>query len=143
MTIDSILKLLGGAFLFTCLQRIEQQVRANRELLRQGNEENPESAQRLQQLLRLGKKLKQKLQPIGGLRSDWENNEFNLGSTLEDEPIRNLITGLGGWRTMFPRLASDTVVKIFLDRGATVWVLRTNQIGGCDRSIEPIAPMTI
>jgi predicted Abi (CAAX) family protease len=97
MTIDSILKLLGGAFLFTCLQRIEQQVRANRELLRQGN----------------------------------------------DEPIRNLITGLGGWRTMFPRLTSDTVVKIFLDRGATVWVLRTNQIGGCDRAIEPIAPMTI
>jgi predicted Abi (CAAX) family protease len=44
---------------------------------------------------------------------------------------------------MLPRLASDTVVKTFLDHGASVWVLRTNQIGGYDPDIEPIAPMTL
>ncbi|MCU0537576.1 MAG: CAAX protease, partial [Hydrococcus sp. Prado102] len=129
--------------LLACLQQIERQVREHKNLLHGCNTENFELAQRLKQLMRLGKALKRKLQPLGGSRADLDRYEFNLGSTLEDEPLRNLITGLGSWRTMFPRLASDTIVKIFLDRGASVWVLRTNQIGGCDRDIEPIAPMTL
>jgi len=81
--------------------------------LRQWGEQNPEQGQRFQQLLRLGAELKQELQPWGGPRSDWERNEFNLGSTLEDHPMRNLVTRLGSWRTMLPRRASETVVKIF------------------------------
>jgi predicted Abi (CAAX) family protease len=44
---------------------------------------------------------------------------------------------------MFPRLASDTIVKIFLEAGASVWVLRTNQVGGLAPEIEPVAPNTI
>lgn len=108
--------------------------------LRQWGEQNPEQGQRFQQLLRLGAELKQKLQPWGGPRSDWERNEFNLGSTLEDHPMRNLVTELGSWRTMLPRRASETVVKIFLEHGASVWMLRTNQIGGYDPGIAPIAP---
>lgn len=129
--------------LFASLQQIEQQVQANAEALRRWSEQNPEQAERLGELLALQTKLKQKLQPLGGPKSSWERNEYNLGSTLEDDPIHNLITGLGSWRTMLPRLASDTVVKIFLDHGASAWVLRTNQIGGYDPDIEPIAPMTL
>jgi predicted Abi (CAAX) family protease len=129
--------------LLACLQQIERQVREHKALLDRWSGENSERLQRLKQLLRLGKALKRKLQPLNRSHSDLDRNEFNLGSTLEDEPLRNLITGLESWRTMFPRLASDTIVKIFLDRGASVWVLRTNQIGGCDRDIEPVAPMTL
>jgi predicted Abi (CAAX) family protease len=44
---------------------------------------------------------------------------------------------------MLPRLASDTIVKIFLQAGASVWVLRTNQVGGFDPEIEPVAPNTL
>jgi predicted Abi (CAAX) family protease len=133
----------SGQALLACLQQIERQVKEQKTLLQEWSAENSERAQRLKQLLRLGKALKQKLLPLGGSRFDGDGNEYILGSTLEDEPLRNLIVGLASWRTMFPRLASDTIVKIFLDRGASVWVLRTNQIGGCDRDIEPIAHMTI
>lgn len=129
--------------LFASLRQMEHQIRANTESLRRWGEQNPGQAERFQELLSLGKELKQKLQPLGGPKSAWERNEYNLGSTLEDDPLRNLMTGLGSWRTMLPRLASDTAVKVFLDHGASVWVLRTNQIGGYDPDIEPIAPMTL
>jgi predicted Abi (CAAX) family protease len=51
--------------------------------------------------------------------------------------------GLGSWRTMFPRKASDAIAQIFLKYGASAWVLRTNQVGGYDPEIEPIAPTTL
>lgn len=129
--------------LFASLRQMEQEVGDNQEALRRWSDRNPEQAQRFADLMTLGEELRQKLQPFGGPQSAWERNDFNLGSTLEDDPLRNLKTGLGSWRTMLPRLASDTVVKVFLDHGASVWVLRTNQIGGSDPDIEPIAPMTL
>lgn len=126
--------------LFSCLQQTEQAVRSHESILRTWAQTNLEQAQKFKELMQLNQELKLKLQPFGGPRADWEKNEYNLGSTLEDSPIRNLITGLGSWRTMFPRLASDTVARLFLMHGATIWVLRTNQIGGYDPDIEPIAP---
>jgi predicted Abi (CAAX) family protease len=129
--------------LFASLRQIENQIRANVESLEQWMEQNPEQGERFKELIQLGRELKQKLQPLGGTQPAWERSEFNLGSTLEDEPIRNLINGLGSWRTMLPRHASDTIVKIFLAHDATIWVLRTNQVGGYEPNIEPIAPMTL
>ena len=129
--------------LFASLRQIEQQVRTHEGALQRWGEQNPEQAERFRQLLILQQKLRQRLQPLGGPRSPWERNEYNLGSTLEDEPLRNLLTGLGSWRTMLPRLASDTVVRVFLEQGASAWVLRTSQVGGYDPDIEPIAPMTL
>lgn len=99
--------------------------------------------QRFRTLQALGRDLEQMLQPLGGPRADWEQNEYNLGSTLEDNPLRNLWMGLGSWRTMLPRKASDTIAQTFLKYSASVWILRTNQIGGYDPNIEPIAPMTL
>jgi predicted Abi (CAAX) family protease len=98
---------------------------------------------RILQLIKLRQALKKQLQPFGAPRNDWANNEFNLGSTLEDAPLDNFKNGLGSWRTILPRLASDTVVRVCLQQDAAVWVLRTNQIGGEDPDIEPIAPMTL
>ncbi len=129
--------------LFASLRQLEQQVQANADALQNWSDRHPEQAARFQDLLELQQELKAQLQPLGGPKSSWVRNEYNLGSTLEDDPLRNLKTGLGSWRTMLPRLASDTVVKIFLDHGASVWVLRTNQIGGYDPDIEPIASMTL
>lgn len=129
--------------LFASLRKIEQQIESNADVLRRWAAQYPQQAERFGELVTLGRELKQQLQPLGGPKSSWERNEYNLGSTLEDDPLRNLRTGLGSWRTMLPRLASDTVVKIFLDHGASVWVLRTNQVGGYDPDIEPIAPMTL
>lgn len=129
--------------LFASLRHMEQLIQTHANSLRRWGDQNPEQAARFRELLALQQELRQKLQPLGGPKSSWERNEYNLGSTLEDKPLHNLMTGLGSWRTMLPRLASDTVVKVFLDHGASVWVLRTNQIGGYDPDIEPIAPMTL
>ncbi|MDX2244243.1 MAG: CAAX protease [Leptolyngbyaceae cyanobacterium bins.302] len=129
--------------LFACLHQMETSVRANWSTLQAWTAQHPRDAQRFHQLLNLQKDLKHDLQPLGGPRSDWDRNEFNLGSTLEDSPIHNLLTGLGSWRTMFPRFASDKIARIFLKHGAEIWVLRTNQIGGDHPEIAPIAPTSM
>ncbi|WP_088888805.1 CAAX protease [Leptolyngbya ohadii] len=129
--------------LFASIRSLSQQIEANQSLLRPWLEQNPDRAMRYEQLLAVKEKLAHQLQPFGSPRSDWETNEFKLGTTLEDDPLRNLWIGLGSWRTLLPRKASDAIVKAFLEQGASVWVLRTNQIGGHDPDIEPIAPMTL
>ena len=129
--------------LFASLRSLELAIDTNEESLQSWLSENPEQAERYRQLMQLQTALKRQLQPLGSPRADWEENEYNLGSTLEDAPLRNLVTGLGSWRTLLPRLASDTIVKTFLDYDASVWVLRTTQIGGNDLDIEPIAPVTL
>ncbi|MDY7024050.1 MAG: CAAX protease, partial [Cyanobacteriota bacterium] len=128
--------------LFASIQNATTVIQSNQDWLKDWESRDPQQAKRFQQLIALGTDLKRELQPLGKPRSDWEKNEYNLGSTLEDQPLRNLAMGLGSWRTLLPRKASDTVVKIFLKYNASVWVLRTNQIGGYDPDIEPIAPMT-
>jgi len=91
----------------------------------------------------LRKDLESKLQSSGGPRRDWELVEYNLGSTLEDYPLRTLWMGLGSWRTILPRKASDAIAHSSLELGASVCVLRMNQVGGYDPDIAPIAPMTL
>jgi predicted Abi (CAAX) family protease len=129
--------------LFASLRTLSQMIESNQPLLQTWLTHQPDQAQRYQQLLQVKTKLYQRLQPFGSPRTDWESNEFNLGRSLEDEPLRNLVTGLGSWRTLLPRKSSDMVVQVFLEQGASVWVLRTNQVGGYDPDIEPISPMTI
>lgn len=128
--------------LFASIQDTKAIIQSNQDWLQNWGSVYPQQAERFGQLIKLGADLKRELQPFGKPRPDWENQEYNLGSTLEDEPLRNLAMGLGSWRTLLPRKASDTVVQIFLKYNACVWVLRTNQVGGYDPDIEPVAPMT-
>ncbi|MBV9390056.1 MAG: hypothetical protein JOZ78_26835 [Chroococcidiopsidaceae cyanobacterium CP_BM_ER_R8_30] len=129
--------------LFASIRSLAQEIAANQSLLQTWLANNPEQEYHYQQLQKVKAKLYRKLQPLGAPRADWEANEFNLGTTLEDAPLRNLWVGLGSWRTLLPRKASDTIVQVFLKHGAVVWVLRTNQVGGYDPDIEPISPMTL
>ncbi len=128
--------------LFASLQSTADSLNRHADALQTWNQNDPDQAMALQQLMAFGQSLKSVLQPLGNTRPDWEKNEFNLGSSIEDEPIRNLIMGLGSWRTVLPRKANDVVVNRFLKYGASAWVLRTSQVGGHDPEIEPIAPMT-
>jgi predicted Abi (CAAX) family protease len=128
--------------LFASIRVITLNLRKNPQILQHLFQEVGQK-ERFKKLLALQKDLKRELQPLGEPRTDWEKNEYNLGSTLEDNPLQNLLTGLGSWRTMLPRKASDTIVQIFLKYGASVWILRTNQVGGYDPDIEPIAPITL
>jgi predicted Abi (CAAX) family protease len=129
--------------LFASIRSLAQEIDANQTLLQTWLTNNPAQTQKYQQLLDVKAKLSRKLQPLGSPRSDWEANEFNLGTTLEDDPLRNLWIGLGSWRMLLPRKASDTIVQAFLEYGASVWVLRTNQVGGYAPDIEPISPITL
>jgi len=129
--------------LFASIQQMGQAIGENEALLRQWASENPTQAQRFKELMAFGKDLKQTLQPFGKPRPDWETNEFNLGTTLEDKPLENLLMGISSWRTLLPRKASDTIAKEFLKYGASAWILRTNQVGGRDPEIAPIAPITL
>ncbi|MGZ3509545.1 MAG: CAAX protease [Vulcanimicrobiaceae bacterium] len=107
------------------------------------SKESPRERERYTALVRLAKDLKRKLQFFGTPRHDWSSNEFNLGTTLEDAPLQNILTALGSWRVILPRLASDTIVGTFLRNGADVWVLNTDQIGGEHPEIAPKAPTTL
>jgi predicted Abi (CAAX) family protease len=102
---------------------------------------HPDQAAQARQLEQIGQSLKRDLLPWGTARADWQDHETVLGSSLEDDPLKQLAMGLVSWRTMLPRVASDRVVESFLQRGATVIVLRTSQVGGSMPEIEPIAPL--
>ena len=101
---------------------------------------DPLQASRFEQLMTLGKYVKRELLPFGTARADWKTTEDTLGISPEEEFFQGILTGLISWRTLLPRLASETIAKQFLDQGAVIWVLRTNQVGGYDPDIEPIAP---
>jgi len=128
--------------LFASIRALSDAIATNQTLLQEWLATNPAQAQDYQQLLDVSAKLDRKLRPLGSPRPDWEANVFNLGTTLEDDPLRNLWFGLGSWRSLLPRKASDAIVQVFLEHGASVWVLRTNQVGGHDPDIEPIVPIT-
>jgi predicted Abi (CAAX) family protease len=103
---------------------------------------HPNQAAQAKQLEQIGRSLKRDILPWGTARADWKDHETILGSSLEDSPLRQLAMGLVSWRTMLPRIASDRAVESFLQRGATVLVLRTTQVGGTNPDIEPIAPVS-
>jgi len=105
-------------------------------------QQHPHDAQRLFQLKHLGKDLKKHLLPLGSARADWSEESAILGSSLEDDPLKTLARGLVSWRTVLPRVASDSITQCFLRQGATAWMLRTNQLGGENPQIEPLAPLT-
>ena len=128
--------------LYGAIKNIEKAIAANPNLA-EWLSNNPEQAQRFEQLAKLGNSINRRLLPFGTARADWQNNLEMLGISIEDNPIAALLRGLLSWRTMLPRLASETIAKQFLLRDASIWVLRTNQVGGYDPDIEPIAPTEI
>lgn len=101
---------------------------------------NPQEAARMKRLLALGRKLKSTLLPFGSARADWEWGMATIGSSLATNPIENLGMALRSWRTILPSVAVRSIVRVFLDQGASAWILRTNQVGGENPDIEPKIP---
>lgn len=128
--------------LFSALRRLQEFIETHPAFATWKNA-SPDEARRYAVLANLEQDLAKKLQPFGTVRPDWSANEFNLGSTLEDAPLQNVLTGLLSWRVLLPRLAADTILATFLRAGAAVWLLSTDQIGGDMPEIAPIAPTTL
>ena len=128
--------------LYASIKRLADVIASNQDYFNDWQQRYPNQADRYQQLLSLRQTLQKTLLPFGSARADWADGKAMLGSTLEDYPLKTLGRGLVSWRTMLPRVASNTVTKAFLDQGATLWVLHTYQVGGDNPDIEPIAPLS-
>ncbi|MBD2499239.1 CPBP family glutamic-type intramembrane protease [Anabaena azotica] len=130
--------------LYTAIQIITEQVAAN-PAIQQWLSQHPDDPQtlRFQQLVSLTASLKRQLTPLGIVRADWQSNaDYLMGIGDEQAPFRDgtLWAGLTSWRTMVPRQAQDELASLFLRHGAKLWFLRTNQIGGDNPDIAPVAP---
>ncbi len=102
--------------------------------------EHPDDGARWNALEDLARDLRADLQPFGAVRHDWSDNEFNLGTTMEDAPLANVAAAMGSWRCIFPRVAFDTIVGTFLRHGASAHVLAVNQVPVAQEGIETRVP---
>ena len=150
-----------GASLITptasCVQDSNQALYATIYDIRKFVESNPTINQCLQkhpedkqtqyfnELITLGNILEKQLIPLGVLRRDWQKNIQDLFGTnnKNDNVFSIAIKMLKSWRTVFPKRAQDETAKIFLKQNALLWVLRSNQVGGFDDNIAPVAPTTL
>ncbi|MEG4141413.1 abortive infection protein [Microcoleus sp. Pol7_B2] len=150
-----------GASLVTpatsCVQDSSQAIYATIKKITSEVESNPQiqdwlkthptdaQTQRFHQLVALGESLEKVLMPLGIVRPDWQKNPRLAGIDAELKKtffvgIVNLIKAAISYRTMLPRRTQDEIAKIFLKQGAFLWIIRTNQVGGFDPDIEPLAP---
>ncbi|MEO1067703.1 MAG: peptidase [Cyanobacteria bacterium J06638_6] len=127
--------------LLTALHRLVAEFRLNPLMLKWLRDHpDHEQTQRFLLLRDLLKSLEANLQPLGFTRPDWRSGALTLGQFAGETPGKTMVNALASWRSLLPRLANDVITMIFLQLGATVWVIRANQIGGDDPDIEPIAP---
>jgi predicted Abi (CAAX) family protease len=133
--------------LYATIKQIKQQVSSTPEIQAwlKAHPDDPQTL-RFQQLVALGEDIEQRLIPLGILRADWEQNANALAGTntrgdftSDTSPFAGLTT----WRTMVPRQAHDELSSLFWQHGAKVWFLRTNQVGGWDADIAPLAPTAL
>jgi predicted Abi (CAAX) family protease len=129
--------------MYASVIHLEAAVTAYRATIQAWEARNPQQVEQFQQLLKLRRAIQQELLPFGSARADWADERESLGSNLSDFPLKTLGRGLLSWQTILPRKASDTITQLCLRHGAALWVLRTNQIGGQNPDIEPLAPVTI
>jgi len=128
--------------LYITIQKITNQVAQNSQIQTwlQANPNHPQT-QRFNQLITLGKSLEQELVPLGIIRADWQEQiTEGTGTKRDTSLLGDFFSGITTWRTLLPRPAFDRLAQIFLDQGADLWFLRTNQIGGQDPDILPLAP---
>lgn len=123
---------------YIALKQIQETVQTNLERV-QELQNHPEGTERYQQILKLTTDVGDKLLPCGTARVDWQTDRDTLGLAPNHNVIKGILTALQSWHTLLPRVASETIAHQFIQQKAEVWVLRTNQVGGYDPDIEPIA----
>ncbi len=131
--------------LYVTIKRIEQVIESNPQIQNwlQRHPDHPQT-RRFDRLVRLGRSLERQLVPLGIVRSDWwENAQTLAGTRPEGNILNSFSTTVASWRTVLPRRAHDEIAAIFLKHGASLWLIRTNQVGGFDPDIEPCAPTAL
>lgn len=108
--------------------------------LQQWLDQHPADKARFDDLASLTRDLRRTLLPLGVARDDWKYGIENLGSSQGNSPLVQIPTAIASWRTMMPPIAQRAVATDMVKHGASVWVLRSNQVGGYDPRIAPRAP---
>jgi predicted Abi (CAAX) family protease len=131
--------------LYATIKQIEAQVQFNPRIQDwlKAHPKHPQTL-RFKKLVGLARSLEKNLVPLGMVRSDWQTSSDKLaGTSKPDGLVKTLIKAITTWRTVMPRRAHDEIATILLKNGATLWVIRTNQIGGFDPDIAPAAPTAL
>ena len=131
--------------LYVTIKRIEAAIKSNPSI-QDWLKRYPNHIQtrRFGQLVELGRSLERQLIPLGMVRSDWQKNAQTPAATrLEAGSFRNFLAAVTTWRTLLPRRAHDEIATIFLKNQASIWSIRTYQVGGFDPDIEPMAPTAL
>ncbi|ACK70757.1 Abortive infection protein [Gloeothece citriformis PCC 7424] len=132
--------------LYIAIEQIKKSVNSNQ--IQDWLEKHPNSktAENFKQLVALGTALEVVLTPQGVVRTDWQENAQYLSGIKEDHYFvsdQSLLSILLSWRSMLPKRAYDEVTQIFLNQKAQLWVLKTNQVGGWNPDIFPVAPTVL
>lgn len=127
--------------LYLALQRMLAQFQLNPLLIKWLREyPQHEQTQRFIQLSNLVSSLELILTPTGKPREDWRYSTPTLGSFPVETPVKTLGRLWASWRSLLPRLINDQIAMVLLQLGASLMILRSNQVGGFDPTIEPIIP---
>lgn len=136
--------------LFSTILQVRKTV-ANNVAIQQWLKDHPQdpTTKRFQKLIQLGDEFEQQLMPLGIVREDWKTNSEVLSGTTVGQPkfrrvsyegINNTLAALTSWRSFLPRQTQDELSLLFWKKGAQLWMLHTNQVGGHNPDITPIAP---
>ncbi len=133
--------------LYMAMASIQQEFEANPEA-KQRLENHPDHPQvaRFLEFVALAQELESFLAPLGVIRPDWKNNSEYLAGINHREGFiteQRLQTIVLSPKSIMPRRAHDEVSRRFLEQGAQLWFLRTNQVGGFDPNIVPVAPSIV
>jgi predicted Abi (CAAX) family protease len=132
---------------FITIKRLEDQINAHPQVQAwlQTHPQAPETL-RFQQLRQLRGALARQLTPLSplGQRADWQHHaDSPVGVAPADQPGAappKFWDQVLSWRTVLPRVAHDQLATTFYHQGAGLRILRTNQVGGWDPTILPLAP---
>ena len=103
------------------------------------NHPNDTQEKDIRKLAALYRDLTHFLTPFG-VRKDWSNSAKAIKGTEKQTVVATLVETIRSYGTVVPRRAHDKLAKIFLHHGAELRFIRTNQIGGNDKNIYPLAP---
>lgn len=136
--------------LFATIQQVRKQVASNSAIQAWlvSHPQDPTTI-RFQHLIELADELEQQLTPLGIVRADWKSNSEALSGTAPQshtfrhtstKTTENLSAAITSWRTILPRQTQDELSLLFLNHGGQLWILQTNQVGGNNPEIFPVAP---
>ena len=102
------------------------------------NHPGEENVKRLQNFKEMAKEYLSGIIKWAGARSDW--GDAKAGLVINRDVSRGpgaLLTMAASYKFVAPRFANDNMLKMFYDRNALIWIVKTSQIGGSKNDIFP------